>query len=339
MPYLFFVLLVFTFASCQSNSPSKEEQQRAEQLAAEQQVEEDFEKALQQQRENLAAQQEVAAAYVSPQKAVELLNTAQLLFNLDSNGLAPTTTPQNIAPAPQHGGLLLRVRNYEETYQQIQELAQEQGLLILQETEQLEKYKKGSIIQLEAPASQMQPTLEKVGDLAAVLRKKQLWQTPTNKDHLRVKSELVITKERLQDLRNQLEDTDNVRDQLLLQERIAQLAQQVELTVLNLREQATQASPSTLTIAFYEELAPVAAVPTTFSADLSGNLEAGWNQFKQFLLQAALVWPYIILGLLFLITILLAIGNSRRKAREFKLKLLHRQQPLVQPVMVDDSSL
>lgn len=338
MPYLFLLLLVFTFASCQSNSPSKEEQQRAEQLAAEQQVEEDFEKALQQQRKTLAAQQE-GTAYVPPHKAVELLNTAQLLFNLDSNGLPPSITPQTAIAAPQHGGLLLRVRNHEETYQQIQELAQAQGLIVLQETEQIEKYKKGSIIQLEAPASQMQATLEKVRDLAAVLRKKQLWQTPTNKDHLRVKSEFIITKERLQDLRTQLEETDNVKDQLLLKEKIAQLAQQVELTVLNLREQATQASPSTLTIAFYEELTPVAAVPTTFAADLSGNLEAGWNQFKQFLLQAALVWPYIILGLLFLITILLAIGSSRRKAREFKLKLLHRQQPLVQPVMVDDTSL
>lgn len=338
MPYLLLVALIFTFTSCQTNTPSKEDQQRTEQVAVEQQVEDDFEKALTQQRESLAAQQQ-GSLYVQPQTALELLNTAQLLFNLDSNGLPPTAKPSDLATTPQHGGLLLRVRNHEETYQQIRTLAKEQGLIILQETEQMAKRKKGSIIQLQAPASQMQATLKDIRDLAAVLRKKQLWQTPTNNEHLRVKSDLIITKQRLQDLRTQLEETENVRDQLLLKERIAELAQNLELTVLNLREQATQASPSTLTIAFYEELTPIAPVPTTFSADLSGNLEAGWVQFKYFLLQAALVWPYIILGLLFLITILLAVGNSRRKEREFKLQLLHRQQPLVQPLMVDDSLL
>ncbi|MGH1338700.1 MAG: DUF4349 domain-containing protein [Aureispira sp.] len=339
MPYLLLLLLVFTLASCQPNTTSDEEQQRSQQVAAEQQVEDDFEKALTQQREDLAIQQQAATAYVQPHQAIELLNTAQLLFNLDSNGLPQAAAPVNSAITPQHGGLLLRVRNHEETYQQIRTLAKEQGLIILQETEQIENHKKGSIMQLQAPASKMQSTLGDIRDLAAVLRKKQLWQMPTNNEHLRVKSDLIITRQRLQDLREQLKNTPTVRDQLLLKERIAQLAQNLELTVLHLREQATQSNPSTLTIAFYEELTPITPIPTTFSADLSGNLEAGWTQFKQFLLQAALVWPYIILGLLFLITVLLAVGNSRRKAREFKLQLLHRQQPLMQPVMVDDTPL
>jgi hypothetical protein len=339
MPYLLLLLLVISLASCQSNLPNKEDQQRAEQIASEQEVEAGFEKALLLQRENLTLQQQASTHSVSPQKAVELLNTAQLLFNLDSNGIAVTTNSNDLGTTPQHGGLLLRVRNHEETYQQIHDLAQEQGLTIVQETEQIAKYKKGSIIQLQTPANQLQPTLDKVRDWAAVLRKKQLWQMPANHDHLHIKSELIITKQRLEDLRSQLKETEKVSDQLLLQERMAQLAQHLELTVLNLQEQAKKASPSTLTIAFYEELTPIAPAPTTFSADLSGNLEAGWNQFKQFLLQAALVWPYIILGLLFLITVLLAVGNSRRKAREFKLQLLHKQQPIVQPVIVDDSPL
>ena len=339
MPYLLLLSLLFTLFSCQSNTSSEEEQQRAAQVNAEQQVEEDFEQALTQQHEELATQQAAAVAYVQPEQAIELLNTAQLLFNLDSNGLPQAVAPVDAAITPQHGGLLLRVRNHEETYQQIRSFAKEQGLVVLQETEQIANHKKGSIIQLQSPASQMQATLDHVRDLAAVLRKKQLWQMPTNNEHLRIKSEFIITKGRLQDLREQLKETPTVRDQLLLKERIAELAQKLELIVLNLREQATQSNPSTLTIAFYEELTPIASIPTTFSADLSGNLEAGWTQFKQFLLQAALVWPYIILGLLFLITILLAVGNSRRKAREFKLQLLHRQQPLVQPVMVDDSPL
>ncbi len=336
MPY--FVLLVTTLllASCQNNQPSQQEQQRAEQAAVERQVEVNFEKALRQQRLQLETQQQQATLYVSPEKAADLLNTAQLLFNLDSNELP---APSPIATTPQHGGLLLRVRDHQETYDQIQALAQEQGLVVLEQTEQLQQRQKGSIIQLQAPADKMQPTLERIRDFAAVLRKKQLWQMPTNNDHLRVKSELLVNQKRLQNLRSQLKDTEEVRDQLLIRENIAELSQQVELTVLNLREQASQSSPSTLTIAFYEELAPVVAPPTTFSADLSGNLETGWNQFKQFLLQAALLWPYIIIGLLFLIIILLAIGSSRRKAREFKLKLLHRQQPLVQPVIVDDTAL
>ncbi|MFK7799001.1 MAG: DUF4349 domain-containing protein [Aureispira sp.] len=339
MPYLFLLLLVISLGSCQSNLPNKEDQQRAEQIAAEQEVEADFEKALRLQRETLTSQQQASTQSVSPQKAVELLNTAQLLFNLDSNGLSTTTHTNDLSAAPQHGGVLLRVRNHKETYQQIRDLAKEQGLTILQETEQIAKYKKGSIIQLQTKANQLQPTLDKVRDWAAVLRKKQLWQMPSNNDHFRIKSAFIITKQRLEDLRSQLKETEKVSDQLLLKERVAQLAQNLELTVLSLREQASQTSPSILTIAFYEELTPVAPVPTTFSADLSGNLEAGWIQFKQFLLQAALVWPYIILGLLFLITVLLAVGNSRRKAREFKLQLLHKQQPIVQPVIVDDNPL
>ncbi len=338
MPYLFLFLLAVALSACQSNQPSEKDKQRTELAAVEQQVEAEFEKALAQQRNSLETQNQAGVSYVNPQKAAELLNTVQLLFSLDSNRLAPAET-STLASTPQHGGLLLRVRNHEETYQQIQQLAQEQGLIILQETEQMAKHKKGSIIQLQAPASQMQPTLERVRDLAAVLRKKHLWQMPTNNDHLRVKSELVVTKQRLHDLREQLEDTENIRDQLLLKERMAELNQNLELIILNLREQATLASPSTLTIAFYEELTPIEPVATTFSADLSGNLEAGWIQFKQFLLQAALVWPYIIIGLLFLITILLAIGSSRRRERAFKLQLLHRQQPLVQPIIVEEAAL
>ena len=339
MPYLFLLLLVISLASCQSNLPNKEDQQRAEQLAAEQEVEADFEQALRSQREALTIQQQASTRSLSPQKAIELLHTAQLLFNLDSNKLSKTTNIPNVNTIPQHGGLLLRVRNHEETYQQIRNLAKEQGLTILQETAQLAKYKKGSIIQLQTNAHQLQATLDKIRDGAAVLRKKQLWQMPSNDNHLRIKSELVVTKQRLEDLHSQLQETEQVSDQLLLKERMAQLAQNLELTVLGLQEQVNQSSPSTLTIAFYEELMPAVPAPTTFSADLSGNLEMGWNQFKQFLLQAALVWPYIILGLLFLITVLLAVGNSRRKAREFKLQLLHKQQPIVQPVIVDDSPL
>lgn len=337
MPYLFLLLMAFAFASCQSNKISDEEQQRTEQIAAEQQVEDDFEKALSQQRNNITAQQQGVTKAMDAKKAIELLHTAHLLFNLDSNKLSQTL-PINNAP-PQHGGVLLRVRNHEETYQQIQDLAQEQNLVILQETEQIAKYKKGSIIQLQSPSNQLQSTLNHVRDLAVVLRKKQLWQMPANNNHLHVKSELITTKQRLDDLREQLKSVQNVQDQLLLKEQIAQLTQKLELTILNLQEQAQPTHPSTLTIAFYEELPPIATVPTTFSADLSSNLETGWNQFKDFLLQTALVWPYIILGLLFLITILLAVGNSRKKAREFKLQLLHRQQPLVQPIMVDDSRL
>ena len=149
-----------------------------------------------------------------------------------------------------------------------------------------------------------------------------------------MKSQLVVHQQRLSDLSKQLDATKVVAEQLLLKESIAQLSQAVEHTVLQLHAQATKPPQSQLTVAFYETIPPPPPSPQSLGADFSNNLKAGWVQFKVFLLQAALVWPYIVLGVLLLIVIGLIVGNNRRKARQFQLQLLHKQQPVIQPVVV-----
>lgn len=276
----------------------------------------------------------LSIASLSPQQAQELLETAKILYNIDSNRFGLVDSSMMTRPPHQDGGLLFTVRDYDQAYANVQTLANQTGIRLISETEQTTDHHRGIILQLETPTQQLDQTVERLEGLATVLRKKQRWQPATNNHHLSVKSQLVVHQQRLSDLSEQLETTEPLADQLLIKDNIAQLSQEVEHTVLQLQDQATAPQRSILTVAFYEATPPPPPAPQHFSADFSNNLKAGWAQFKGFLLQAALVWPYIVLGILALIILGLIVGNSRRKTRQFQLQLLHKQQPVVQPVVV-----
>lgn len=331
--HYFLIGSLLFLVGCQPVPPAEPQPQKNQQMVERHTLETQYDQLIHAQRHQPAAPHSIAS--IAPQQAHELLETAQTLYNIDSNRFIHLDTlPQLIAPQ-QNRGLLFTVHDYDQAYTNIQALTKDTGIRLVSETEQTTDYHRGVILQLEAPAHQLDQTVKRLEGLATVLRKKERWQPSNNNYHLTVKSQLVIHQQRLNDLSAQLNETKPLlADQLLLKETIADLSQEVENTLLQLQAQATTPNQSVLTVAFYETTPPPAHKPQSFSADFSNNLKAGWVQFKGFLLQAALVWPYIVMGLLLLIVMGLIVGNNRRKDRQFKLQLLHKQQPVVQPVVV-----
>lgn len=328
-----FLGAVLLLTACQTPPQvSKLEQLQQQQAADRQALEMQYDQAILSQQNGTNALP--ATPPLTPQRAQELLETAQLLFNIDSHLVDSIPPPTHTAKMTQHGGVFFTVRDYDQAYAKIQTLAQAETIQLLSETEQTTEHSRGIILQLQTPAHELNETIQTLRGLATVLRKKQRWQPTATDYHLTVKSSLVVQQQRLNDLSEQLAQTENVAEQLLLKKAIAEVSQSVEHTVLQLQAQFQEPRYSVLTVAFYEEPPLPTPVPQNFGADFSGNLKTGWVQFKHFLLQAALVWPYIVLVLLFLIIVALAVSSSRRRARQFKLQLLHKQQPIVQPVVV-----
>lgn len=318
---------------CQPAPPADTQPQEHQQMVERHALETQYDQLIHTQRHQPTTPLSIAS--IAPQQAHQLLETAQILYNIDSNRFGHLDTPPQPVAPQQNGGLLFTVHDYDQAYTNIQTLTNDTDIRLVSETEQTTDYHRGVILQLETPTHQLDQTVKRLEGLATVLRKKECWQPSRNNYHLTIKSQLVVHQQRLNDLSTQLNETKPpLADQLLLKKTIAGLSQEVENTILQLQAQATTPNRSVLTVAFYESTPPPTPTPQSFSADFSNNLKAGWIQFKGFLLRAALVWPYIVMGFLLLIVMGLIIGNSRRKARQFKLQLLHKQQPVVQPVVV-----
>lgn len=254
------------------------------------------------------------ATTVTPSTSIEDLN------HLDSVSAAVSSTAK-----VNDGALLLHVRNYQDTYNKVYKLADQYNFNIASEEEHTTDFHKGNTLTIEMEPEQFPELVKEFRNLASIIRKKQIWQQDNSYDFLTAKSKITTTKDKLEQLQTQLAKTNNLKDQLLLQDKITETTETLDVLVLNATNNINQKAYSTITLSFYQEMEMAKPAPTTFSADFGSNLVLGWANFKQFVLNAALIWPYIIIGLIFLLTVLLAVRSSRKQARQFKLQMLHGQ--------------
>lgn len=344
MRYFSLLLLCFLVVSCQDKQPSELEQYQQAKSTDHQLLEADF---AQQITEQITTDDKHQTFPVS-NKEITALKESLLAINAPNTkkttekSLTPSTSTAEIealdslvgsndgldvskSNQTQNGGLLITVRSYEDTYKKIQSLAETHNFNIISEEEHNTDFHKANTVQIYASSGSFDNVIDDFRDLATVIRQKQIWQKQNTFNLAQVQSQLTSQKSYINQLNTQLDNTTKLSDKLMIQEKIAETTGALDLLVLNTKTTISNKPYSTITLAFYESLELGKPTPTAFSADFSGNLVVGWANFKQFVLDAALVWPYIIIGLIFLLTILLAVNSSRKKTRQFKLQMLHGQ--------------
>jgi len=344
MRYFGLMFLCFLVVSCQDKQPSELEQYQEAKLTDHQLLEADF---AQQITEQITASSNDQTFPISNQEIAALKETLLALNSQNKkekteNSLTPSTSNEEIealdslvgsqetATTPmvdktQNGGLLISVRNYDDAYQKVQSLSDKHQFNIVSQEEHNTDFHKANTIKIYAPSAAFDAVVDDFRNLATVIRQKQIWQKQNTFNLSEVQSQLVTGKNYVQQLSEQLSATNTLSDKLLIQAKIAEAKEALDLLVLNTKTAISNKPYSVITLTFYESLELGKPAPTAFSADFSSNLVIGWVNFKQFVLDAALVWPYIIIGLIFLITILLAVNSSRKKTRQFKLQMLHGQ--------------
>ncbi|CAA6823761.1 MAG: Unknown protein [uncultured Aureispira sp.] len=349
MRYWYLLTVSFLLVACQPSQPSKIEQYNKAKTKANQHLELEFKHSIEAQITNESKQVIDASDFVVSKKVVQELENAlasvgqsvetaeehkNTIPTIDSIGRTATTS--FIEKKPNNGAMLLNVRNYQDTYNNVQKLSKKYAFNIVNELEQTGDFYKGNTMEIYITPENFETVLSEFRDLAVVIRQKQVWQQKEKKDYLPIISQIKTTQAHLASLDRQLEKSTVLEDQLKLKDKISAALQELNLAKLNAASILSNPAYSTFTLAFYQNLEMAKPKAATFSAGFSSNLVIGWAGFKQFILDAALVWPYIIIGLLFLGIVLLAVGNSRKKSRQFKLQMLHgqtlQQQKMVQPI-------
>jgi hypothetical protein len=348
MRYWFLLIFSLFLVACKPSQPSKIEQYNSAKRAATQHLETEFKHSISQQISHQSNEAIEASDFVVSKKVVQdlenaLTNSNQAIkSNLDSNKTNPpldsaaTSTASFADSKPSNAAMLLNVRNYQETYDKVKVLSKKYDFNIANELEQTGDFHKGNTMEIYTTPENFETILNEFRDLAVVIRQKQVWQQKEKKDYLPIISRITTTKEHLASLNAQLEKSTILEDQLKLKDKISEVYQALNLATLDATNILNNPAYSTITLAFYQNLEMAKPKVETFSAGFSSNLVIGSANFKQFVLDAALVWPYLIIGFILLLTILLAISSSRKKTRQFKLQMLHgqmlQQQKIVQPI-------
>ena len=338
MRYWYLLIFSLLMVACQPSQPSKIEQYNTAKTKANQNLESEFKRSISQQIDLQNNQVIDASDFAVSKQVVQDLEEALASLNqtttldsnqqnnptLDSTNLT-SSQPSRLENRPSNGAMLLNVRNYQETYDKVRALSKQYDFSIANELEQTGDFYKGNTMEIYTTPENFDVVLNEFRDLAVVIRQKQVWQQKEKKEYLPIVSRITTNKEHLASLNAQLEKTNNLDDQLKLKDKINAVHQELNLAVLDATNILNNQPYSTITLAFYQNLEMAKPKVETFRADFSSNLITGWGNFKQFLLDAALVWPYIIIGLILLLTVLLAVNSSRKRTRQFKLQMLHGQ--------------
>jgi hypothetical protein len=359
MHYFYLFLLSFLVVSCQQNKPSEMAQYHVAKVTDLQKLEQEFDATIAQNIDKLnnspLSSQHFPISEIALKELKETMKTLKVeekeqanakkttakdkkyisnptpstsiqeLENLDSITNTNTTPLANKENKINNGALLLNVRNYQDAYNRIGKLATKYDFNISSEEENTTNFRKGNTMEIYAAPEDFDKLVKEFRSLAVIIRKKQIWQQKDNYDFLRIQSQISTSREAISNLNHHLANTINTEDILRIQEELTNTTKKLDLMVLSAKTTISNKAYSAITLSFYQELDLAKPAPEAFSADFSSNLLVGWTNFKQFLLDAALVWPYIILALIFLSTAMLAVGSSRRKARQFKLQMLHGQ--------------
>jgi len=364
MRYWYLLTVSFLLVACQPTQPSEIEQYNTAKTKANQNLESEFKRSIDQQITDQSNQvidasdfvvsnrvvQDLEKALVSLDKPVETKAENDTISTIDSV-VKPSKT-SFVEAKPSNGAILLNVRNYQETYDKVQALSKKYDFNVVNELEQTGNFHKGNRMEIQMTPENFEIILNEFRDLAVVIRQKQVWEQKEKKDYLPIVSRITTTKKHLVSLNAQLENSTVLEDQLKLKDKISDVYQELNVATLSATNILSNPSYSTLTLAFYQNLEMAKPKVETFSAGFASNLVVGWAGFKQFVLDAALVWPYIIIGLMLLLTVLLAVGSSRKRTRQFKLQMLHgqtfqQQQPqpqqkqkqaIVQPIASNPAS-
>lgn len=347
MRLLYFVLFSVLVSSCQPSKPSELELYHLSKNEATQKLEAEFSKRLSLTTAKLKEAPIDAKNFVASSKSIQTLKQTLTTLQPSNNqasvaknniaSITPSTNPEQIRKLDStaktqttelvrsdsktnNAALLLNVRDYQDTYYKIHKLSAKYGFNIANEKEETTDFYKSNTMEIYASPENFDAIVADLRNSALILRQKHLWQQEENSDFLRLQSDIATTANLIQQLKEQLNTATNTEDKLRIQNDLTTKVQDLDFLVLNATAAINNKPFSCILVAFYQNLDAAKPIPNAFSADLSTNLLVGWANFKVFVLEAALVWPYIALSLLGLLIMSLVISSKRKKERQLKLQ-------------------
>jgi hypothetical protein len=328
-----FLMLIF-LSACQEQGPNKLEQYQQAKIKDTQKLEEKFNTAIakvaEEERQQMVAHTpEGKEVLKNAIEAYAEQNTTSLTPSVDESLLGAIDTAirqRDELGIVKNGAILMKVRDYEETYEMIQKLTTELEANIIAETQTTTDYNQENTLQLQVNPTEFNKVMDLLGSTATIIRKKQVWQPMAKEEYTPIVSSLEAQAIRQKALVRQFKPTLAVSDKMLLQENLASTNQVINNQLNQAVRLAKDLPKSQITVSIFQPIDFVKPAPEPFNASFSANLELGWENFKVFLLQAATVWPYVLIGTIFLLTVLLATASSKRRARKFRLQTLQAQQ-------------
>lgn len=337
---LFGVLLTLTTTACQNTAENKEQQALTEaKLADDQEMMDRFKKTMNQQDELPQDPSEETQA-LSMALDASVANEVEAILMQFSEENATNT---NIKPSREdsarldsilnlqtakieNGAILIGVRNYDDSYVAIRKMVEEKGAKIESEEERSTEFRLENTLVIRTAPEHFQDIMTSLRELSVVIREKRLWKQDLSAQFVDLKTRLENKYEAKARLDQFMKNAKKAEDVLPIQRELDEVTEEIEAITRTARMLTQKAATSTITATFYQEVIESDAAEAAFSERIVTGAEAGWTNFKEFLIDATYNWPYVAIGLVFFFTALLAIRSSRRRSRQFKLQALQAQQ-------------
>jgi hypothetical protein len=337
---LFGILLLFSVTACQNKQEAKAEKALTEaKLADDQDMLDRFKKIMSQQDELPAEPSEATQALsmaldASVAQEVEAILTQFSEENATNTNIRPSREDStrldsilNLQESKiENGAILIGVRNYDESYVAIRQMVESKGAKIESEEERSTEFRLENTLVIRTAPEHFQAIMSSLRELSVVIREKRLWKQDLSAQFVDLKTRLENKYEAKTRLEQFMKNAKKAEDILPIQRELDEVTEEIEAITRTARMLTQKAATSTITATFYQEVIETDAAEAAFSERIVSGAEAGWVNFKEFLIDATYNWPYVAIGLIFFFTALLAFRSSRRRARQFKLQALQAQQ-------------
>ncbi len=243
---------------------------------------------------------------------------------VDSNSIAfqLEESPQNI----ENGAMLIGVRDYDETYQNLRKLVQEYQAIIESEEERKTEFRLESSLIIRINPTKFTEFCDKVRSMAVFVHEKRLWKQDLSSQFVDIRSRLNSKQEAKLRLEQFLRSARNANEILPIQRELDAVTEEIEALTRTARSLVNKAVSSTISITFYQQVLKEKAEEAAFGERFVAGAKDGWVNFKEFLIQVALLWPYVAIAMVFLLSAALALHNTRRRNRRFRAEAMQIQQ-------------
>lgn len=319
MRLLSVLLLALLVVACQPQEPNKLKVYQKAKSADINSLEVAFEQEVAQQKE--VEKNSLSANSLQAKKslkfAINSLGTRENIVLEDSTSMIV-----------KNGAIQINARDYQKVYDTIEKLKDKLQFDIVTEQQTTSDFNIENTLKIVANPADFDEIMKSCRNMATIIRKKYIWQQDVNKNYLKTQSEIQSQSAALVSLKEEFRSGKSIAERLLVQEKITATNGLLNLQVMEAEGLIVDKIRSTITLSVLEEQELVKVSSKPFQASFSSNIMIGWANFKVFLLQAALYWPYLLIGAIFLLTGLLASASSKRRTRKFRIKALEAQQKM-----------
>lgn len=230
--------------------------------------------------------------------------------------------------------LRLRVRNYSQSYRHVQELIAEYDAVLIEERERRDSGLVSNTLQLWLEPEKLDRFVTAVQDEALTVKERQRWRRDLSAQQLDLDSRFYskqAAKARLQEL---LQKAESAQAILPIQRELDVLNEELEALQANMRYLSQRATYHKLILQIFEEEQVDEAAQASFNRRFNDSLDEGWANFKESSIWLAHYWPWVLIGLVFGIPLLIWWRyrvNRRQRLQQQQLQLLQQQQQPLKP--------